>query len=146
MRAVMAVALVAACAGSAPRPAAAPRRRLGDAMGEAGQRFNRVGRAVLAGRWELATYDLKELDEIFGEDLAASSWLGKPKLSELAHQFQSRELAAIRTAVHAKDRDASQQAVAQAARACNECHKAADMGYIEISEALGAEVPVVGAK
>jgi len=132
---------LAACA-SAPRPVASP-RRLGDAMDEAGRRFQRAGRAVIAGRWDLATYDLHELDEIFEEDLASTSWHGKPELSALAQRFQEQQLAALRVAVHSHDRGTFEHAAAEAARACNECHKKADQAYIEISEGLGAEMPLV---
>ena len=112
-------------------------------MDEAGRRFQRAGRAVVAGRWDLATYDLHELDEIFDDDLAGSSWHGKAELSALAHQFQTRQLAQLQVAVRSRDRGAFEHAAADAARACNACHKKADQGYIEISESLGAEVPLV---
>ncbi len=141
--AILALVLASACAAT-PR-VVAPQRRLGDAMNEAGMRFNRVGRAVLAGRWELASYDLDELKEIFEEDLAQSSWHGKPELSQLAHRFRSENITALSAALHAHDRDASTRAVAGAARACNECHKKAEMEYIEISEKLGEQTPVVDA-
>ncbi len=139
----IAALLLAACA-SAPRPT--PTRRLGDAMDEAGRRFQRSQRAAIAGRWELAKYDLHELEEIFEEDLATSSWHGKAELSERARQFQTQQLTALRTAVNARDRAAFEHAVADAARACNACHKAADQDYIEISETPGADVPVLDAK
>jgi hypothetical protein len=131
---------LAACAAQAPGPVA-PTRRLGDAMDETGQRFARAGRAVLAGRWELAGYDLHELDEIFSDDLASSSWHGKPALAQLAKRFEGHEVAELAAAVRAHDRAAYEHAVADAARACNGCHRAAEMAYIEIPESLGAEVP-----
>lgn len=140
--AVVIAALATACASAPPRAVQQP-RRLGDAMDETGMRFNRVGRAVLAGRWELATYDLAEMKEIFEDDLANSSWHGKPELSQLAQRFRADQLKALDAALRAHDRDASARAVAGAARACNECHQKADMAYIEISEQLGDQVPVV---
>lgn len=144
MKLVIALSVLVMSCAPAPRAVEQP-RRLGDAMDEVGSRFNRVGRAMVAGRWELATYDLHELKEVFEEDLAGSSWHGKPQLSELAKKFQAQQITALAMAVHSHDREASQRAVADAARACNECHKAADMAYIEISETPGAEVPVVSA-
>ena len=106
-------------------------------------RFGRAGRAVLAGRWELAGYDLHELDEIFADDLASSSWHGKVQLVPLAQDFASHRLPALRAAANAHDRAAYEHAAADAAHACNECHKAAEMPYIEISPMLGVEVPVI---
>jgi hypothetical protein len=115
-------------------------------MEEAGRRFERAGRAVIAGRWDLATYDLHELDEIFAEDLAASSWHGKAELSAMALQFQKQQLVALRVAVGSHDRGAFAHAAANAARACNACHKKAVQAYIEISETLGADVPLLDEK
>ena len=137
-----ALLLLAACAAQ-PRPVAAP-RRLGDAMVETAMRFQRAGRAVLAGRWELAAYDIHELEEVFGEDLAASPWQGNPKLPALAHAFHT-DLVALRDAARAHDRTAFETAVAHAAQSCNGCHKSADMAYIEIPTLLGEEVPVISA-
>lgn len=108
-------------------------------------RFGRAGRAVLSGRWDLAGYDLHELDEIFVDDLASSGWHGKPKLADLARTFQAERITALRAAATSHDRAAYERAAADAAHACNECHKAADQAYIEISPALGAEVPTVTA-
>jgi hypothetical protein len=135
------VMAIAACA-AAPPPLA-PARRLGDAMDEAGRRFQRAGRAVIAGRWELATYDLHELEEIFEQDLASSSWLGNPELARLAYRFQTKDLASLHNAVLARDLHSFEEAAASAAKACNECHKRADQGYIEISASLGAELPTI---
>lgn len=137
--------VLGACAAAPPRPAA-PARRLGDAMAETGARFERIGRAGLAGRWELASYDLDELGEIFKEDLAGSSWQGNDQLPAIAKRFESRELAALDAAIHARDRAAFDRAVAQAAATCNECHRAAQKPYIEISATPGSEVPVLDAQ
>jgi hypothetical protein len=137
-------ALASPVAACAPRVVQAPQPvRLGDAMAEAGQRFHRAARAVAAGRWELATYDLHELGEVFADDLATSTWHGRPELSRRSHDFQAHELTAIATAVAARDRAAFDQAVAATAKACNACHHAADVAYIEISPEAGAEVPLV---
>ncbi|HUJ63702.1 MAG TPA: hypothetical protein VLX92_34620 [Kofleriaceae bacterium] len=140
--AILALALAACGAAAAPR-ASCP-RRLGDAMDEAGRRFNRAERAVLAGRWELASYDLAELAEVFTDDLADSSWNGRPQLARLAQQFSTMQVAALRDAARARDRQSFEHAVSDAAHACNECHKAADQAYIQISDRLGADAPVVG--
>lgn len=136
--------ILAACAASPPRPAA-PTRRLGDAMAETGVRFERIGRAVLAGRWELASYDLDELGEIFHDDLAGSRWQGNDRLPPLAQRFATQDLASLASAIRAHDRTAFDQAVARAAGTCNECHRAAAKPYIEISDVAGNEVPLLRA-
>lgn len=110
-------------------------------MAETGARFQRIGRAALAGRWELAGYDLDELGEVFKEDLASSSWQGNDKLPAIAAHFRTHELAAIDAAIHSRDRTAFARAIAGAAATCNECHRAAGKAYIEIAASPGAEVP-----
>ena len=131
---------LAACVHDA-RPA--PSRRLGDAMIEVGMRFERVGRAILASRWQLARYDLAELSEVFGEDLPRSGWLGKPEVARLARTFDAEMLAPLRDAVQAKDRTRCEAAFIRAARACNACHAAAHFGFIEIPATLGSTVPAI---
>jgi hypothetical protein len=98
---------------------------------------------VQSNRWDLAAYDLHELDEIFEEDLASSQWHGKPELGKLAVQLRANQLTNLHAAVTAHDREGFATAVAATAKACNDCHKQADVAYIEISTELGAEAPVV---
>jgi hypothetical protein len=139
-------AMLAACATTpapAPATASASKRRLGDAMDEVGRRFRRASRAVKADRWDLAVYDLHELDEVFEEDLKDSKWGGKPQLAKLADAMQAHQLAALHAAVTAHDHAAFATAVADAAKACHDCHKQAEMQYIEVSAEVGAEVPVL---
>jgi hypothetical protein len=135
--------VLAACAAPPPPRAAAPLRRLGDAMAETGVRFQRIGRAAHAGRWELASYDLDELAEIFREDLAANPWESNPKLPPLAQSFQAKDLAAVKVALGARDPAAFDRAIEQAAHSCNTCHEAAKKAYIEISPEPGAESPKI---
>jgi len=113
---------------------AVPPRRLGDSMREVGTRFERIGRAVLAQRWELASYDADELAEI---DL---SWSHHQSVATLGDAFRTRVLPALEGAVRRHD---AERAFADTARACNECHIAAGMKFLEISTKLGASVPVI---
>jgi hypothetical protein len=53
---------VATAAPSAPK-------RYGDIMAEVGRRFERAGQAVVAGRWEMAGYDIGEIGELFEDDI-----------------------------------------------------------------------------
>jgi hypothetical protein len=129
--------------GATPGHAMAPPRRLGDAMTETGVRFARIGRAAAASRWQLAAYDLDELQEIFREDLAGSSWEGNPRLPPLAKTLQARDLPAIGAALRAGDTAKVAQAIEQAARTCNACHQAADKAFLEVSPVPGADVPVM---
>ena len=60
--------------GGAPT---APQWRYGELMSEVGHRFETMGRAVKAHRYELAAFELDELQEIFEEDLPHAE---RPKL------------------------------------------------------------------
>jgi len=128
-----------ACAKAPPAPA----RRYGDAMSEVGTRFERTGRAVVAGRWELADYDLGELAEVFVEDLPRAP---KPEdvpvdPAPIAAAFASKVLPSLQAAVKAHDRAAFDHAFAAAAAACNACHQAAAKPFIEVPSTPGAAVP-----
>src|SRR4051812_35149488 len=59
-------ACLAVCACSNPTPTAAP-PHLGDLMTQVGRRFELLGRAALAKRWELAEFELGELRETFDD-------------------------------------------------------------------------------
>jgi cytochrome c553 len=136
----LAFVLLAACVHGT---VSVPPRRLGDAMIEVAMRFERAGRAVLANRWGLASYDLTELGEVFDDDLIASKWMGNAEVARLAHRFDADALLPLRDAVRAKDGAASEAAFAAAATACNACHRAAGMAFIEIPSTLGSSVPAI---
>ena len=58
-------------------PAAPPHttdhpRGFGELMPEVGRHFERAGRAASAHRWELAQYDIDELQEIFEQDVPSA--------------------------------------------------------------------------
>ena len=130
----------AACAASG-RPV--PTRRLGGAMAELGARFERAGKAVIANRWDLANYDIAELGEVVEHDWTPASWKGNEKVADLANAFATRTQPALQMTVRGRDRDAAARVFAEAARACNACHKAAGVAFIEVPEALGAASPVL---
>jgi hypothetical protein len=123
---------------------AAPARRYGDAMSELGRRFELAGRAAAAGRFELARFELSEIDEILDEDLPRAE---PPKvganvdLSGLVKAFAQTNLRELNRAVEARDRAAFAAAFNRAAVACNGCHAATSHGFIEIPGELGATVP-----
>jgi hypothetical protein len=113
-------------------------------MMEIGMRFERAGRAALAGRWDLATYDVDELAEVFDADLR-TTWGHEPPLSALARELTSGPLRALQEAARRRDDQTFRNAFAAAAGTCNRCHHAAAMGFIQIPETLGARVPIVTA-
>lgn len=103
-------------------------------MHEMGVRFERIGRAALAQRWDLATYDADEIAEI------QFTWSHHDGVVTLASAFRTRVLPALQEAIKHHD---AQRVFADTARACNGCHVAAGMKFLEISTDLGAPVPVI---
>ena len=148
---VIALASMTAC-----RPAQAPQhtddvdaaasiehRRYGEVMTEIGRRFERGGRAVAAGRWELAEYDIGEIGEIFEGDLpnAHPPGEGHADMHALARAFAATLPEDLRRAVATHDRAVFDAAFARAAASCNGCHQAAEKAFIEIPSVVGTPVP-----
>ena len=106
-------------------------------MREVGARFERIGRAIVAQRWELAGYDADELSEI------ELTWSHHREVAPLGATFRTRVMPALAAAIVRRDRDSAETAFATTARACNECHAAAKMRFIEISTQLAAPVPTL---
>ena len=123
---------------------AAPVQRYGDAMSELGRRFELVGRAAAAGRFELVRYELGEIDEIFDDDLphAAPPRVGSNvNLAGVAQAFAETNLPELNRAAAAHDRAAFAAAFNRASAVCNGCHQATGHAFIEIPGELGATVP-----
>ena len=139
---------LAACACSKPAEApatAAPQgKHFGDIMAEVGRRFERSGRAVLAGRWELAGYDLGELDELFA-DIPSATMPEDVTLDvrPIAKAFADTHPAELKKAIAAKDRAGFEAAFTRAAGSCNGCHQAAKRPFIEVPTKVGVAVPVI---
>ena len=140
------IAVSAGCPKSSDAPVAAapPGKHFGDIMAEVGRRFERAGRAVMAGRWELAGYDMGEIDELFAdvphaimpEDVTID-------VRPIAKAFVDAHPAELKQAIAAKDRAAFEAAFARAAVACNGCHQAAKRTFIEVPTKVGVAVPVI---
>jgi hypothetical protein len=131
-----------ACVGaeSAERPGA----RYGALMAEVGLRFERLGRAALARRFDLAEFERGELEEVFEEDLPKAE---PPResagvnLSGVADAFRQTNLPDLKTAIEAKDIAAVKAAYARAAETCNGCHRASGHVFVEIPKLPGQPVP-----
>ncbi len=112
-------------------------------MQEIGRRFELLGRAAAAGRYELARYELDELNEVVENDLPRAH---APQMGDV--QGAAASLRAMQVALAELQGDLSHpQAVqvrgrfAQAAKACNACHASLAHGFIQIPEELGGSVP-----
>ena len=132
----------------APAPASAapePPSRYGALMVEVGHRFETLGRAERAGRYDLAEFELGELGEVFEEDLPHAEPpkenKGRVDLNGLADAFQKTHPPELEVALKKRDRTAFAAAFARASVTCNGCHKASGHEYLEISSEPGAAVP-----
>ena len=130
--------------GAAASAAKEPAPRYGAVMAEAGRRFELAGKAVNAGRFELAAFEVEELGELFEEDLPRAE-LPKEGPTEslpgLADAFLKTHPPELKKAADAKDRAAFTTAFQRAAETCNACHKASGHGFIEVPSVPGKAVP-----
>jgi hypothetical protein len=123
---------------------ASPQPRYGELMAEVGHRFETMGRAAKAHRYELATFELDELGEVFEEDLPHAE---RPKvptevnLEGLAEAFHRTHPPELRAALERHDLAAFAKAFARAADTCNGCHKVTGHAFIEIPGTPGSAVP-----
>jgi len=125
-------------------PAAEAHPRYGLIMSEVGQRFERAGRAASAGRFDLAAYEVSELNELFSDDLPRAE---PPKdgasasLPAMSDAFTRTALAPLKAAAGAHDLAAFRSAFKDAATSCNSCHQISLHPFIEVPAELDKPVP-----
>jgi hypothetical protein len=148
-----AVVLLALLLGSCSREPAAsssaggPKPRLGNVMVEVARRFETAGRAANANRFELAEFEVGEIEELFEDDVPNAEL---PKEGPTAHipavakGFLEANLPELKKAAAAKDHEAFAAAFLRAASICNACHQAAAKGFIQVPSEPGKAVPDLG--
>lgn len=129
------------CAGEKPPDEGA---RYGALMAEVGSRFERMGRAELARRYELAEFERGELEEVFEEDLPRAE---PPResagvdLAGVAQAFQQTNLPELKASLAARDPAAFREAFSKAALTCNGCHRASGHPFVEVPTGPGLAIP-----
>lgn len=116
----------------------------GAAMVDVGRRFELLGRAASGRRFELAEYQLGELEEVFVQALprAVPPREGHPELlPELARAFAATTVADLRRSLAARDAKELDAGFARTATACNRCHQASGHGFIEVPTTPGRSIP-----
>jgi len=124
----------------------APRPRYGAVMIDVGRRFELAGKAASANRFELAAFEVGEIQESFEEDLpnAELPKEGSPQtLPAMAKGFLDLNAPELVKAAKAKDAHAFDDAFARAAAACNACHQTSGHGFVQIPSKPGLAVPDV---
>jgi mono/diheme cytochrome c family protein len=113
-------------------------------MVQVARRFEIAGLAATARRFELAEFEVGELQEQFEEEVPNAEL---PKEGPTAHipamaqVFLNANLPEMKKAAAAKDPVAFQDAFQRAASTCNACHQAAAKGFIQIPAVPGKAVP-----
>lgn len=113
-------------------------------MSEVGRRFELLGRALVAGRWELAEYERGEIDEAFTEALPSADppKEGHPEvLPGQVTAFRATPLPDLEKALASHDPANARAAFARMAASCNGCHQASGHGFIEVPAEPGHAVP-----
>jgi cytochrome c553 len=131
------------CERGKPSAEGAGGARYGELMSEVGRRFELLGRAAGARRWELAGFELHELEETF-EDLPHAKppeGADKVDLRALEQAFTNTHPPALQAALTAKDQGAFAKAFGETAGTCNGCHHASGHAFIEIPSEPGATIP-----
>lgn len=137
---------LASCSTDPHEPAAPePSRRWGELMREVGSRFERAGRAGRAGSWELAEYDLHEIDEVFEDDVpnARVPHDVAIDLRSVAGTLASGPLVELRAAAGAHDAARFATAFGAVSESCNACHRAAGRSFVVVPSTPGDAVPVI---
>jgi cytochrome c553 len=117
---------------------------LGEVMVQVGRRFEVAGRAAAAGRFELANFEIGELEELFQNDVPRASF---PKEGPTAHirsvadAFLRSAPPELKKAAAASDPAAFAQAFQRAAAMCNACHQASAKAFIQVPFVPGRSVP-----
>jgi hypothetical protein len=113
-------------------------------MAQVARRFEIAGRAAEASRFELAEFEVAEIEELFERDVTAAEL---PKEGPTAHipamaeGFRDQATPELKRAAAARDRAAFGRAFENAARLCNACHQASAKGFIQVSAVPGHAVP-----
>jgi len=113
-------------------------------MVNVGHRFEVAGRAMVAGRYELAEFEVGEIEEAFEDDVPHAE-LPKEgptaQIRPMAENFLKTNVPELKKAAASKNVAAFQTAFEHTAGACNVCHLAAQKGFIQIPTVPGRPVP-----
>jgi hypothetical protein len=130
-------------AGSEP-PARGEAPGLGEVMTQVARRFEVAGRAAAANRFELAAFEVGELEELFETEVPRAS-LPKEgptaQIPAMAKAFVGAVPAELRNAAASKDPAVFAAAFEHAASMCNACHQASAKAFIQIPSVPGHAVP-----
>jgi cytochrome c556 len=143
---LMVAGLVAGGCSRADRGNATPTRDFGEIMLEVGQRFELMGRAASAGRFELAAFEAGELGELFDNDLPRARLPKEGPTDEIprmAGAFAKTMPGRLKQAAVSHDMAAFRAAFKDASADCNACHRASAHAFVHVPDEPGRSVPVL---
>ena len=116
---------------------------LGEIMTAVQMRHAKLGVAGTAGNWELADYELDELDEGLQDAVTFHPTHKdmKQPLTELVPSFMKGPIEQMRDAVKAKDQARFDQGFAALTAGCNGCHEASEFGFNKVIRPAGPPMP-----
>jgi cytochrome c553 len=119
---------------------------LGEVMVLVGRRFETAGKAAAANRFELAEFEVGELEELFEDDVPRAK-LPKEgptaQIPSLAKAFLATAPPELSKAAASRDQASFATAFRNAAALCNACHQSAEKGFIQVPSVPGQSVPVM---
>jgi len=113
---------------------------------QVGRRFEVAGRAATANRFELAAFEVGELQELFENDVPRARLPNEgptAQIPSMAKAFLAAIPPELTKAAALQDRAAFAAAFEHAAVMCNACHQSAAKGFIQIPSVPGQPVPVM---
>lgn len=135
--------VIASCGKSEPPPptgaAGGSSARFGPLMLQIGHRLELAGRAARVGRWELATYEVEELREVYEGPLLEAP--APDEIHARIEPFIDSCLAPLEEAARARDMARFEREFATTTIGCNACHATANVPFIEIPSELEVEIP-----
>ena len=120
-----------AMAAETPLPPYVP--GVGEIMGATQMRHAKLWFAAQAGNWDLAQYELDEINEGLEDAVTYHPVFkhGAP-LAEIMTKFMAKPVSNLTEAINAKNKTKFVQAFDQLTEGCNGCHKAAEQDFIKI--------------
>lgn len=105
---------------------------MGEIMGATQMRHSKLWFAGRAGNWELADYELSEINEGLEDAVKYYPLFKHVPVSAMIRHYTAQPIADLRQSIAAGDEKQFKQSFDKLTGACNACHRAADHGYIVI--------------
>ncbi len=103
-----------------------------DIMGQTQLRHIKLGYAGRVGNWELASYETHQIRRSFEEAAKAGGTIDDRPISKWFEQESLPEIGEIDKAIEKRDVRRFNSAFEDLTRACNACHRAANIGFVKM--------------